>query len=77
MVSCPFKEIITNRRASENSSKFVKLGSLHAKNPTYLVHQDGSPGLVVMGDDSCSRGCVFESHHCILDGQDIFRIDLL
>ena len=29
---------------------------------------NGSPGLMVMGDDSCSRGCGFESRHHILDG---------
>ena len=29
----------------------------------------GSPGLVVMGGDSCSKGCGFESQHRILDGQ--------
>ena len=28
----------------------------------------GSPGLVVMGGDSCSKGCEFESRHHILDG---------
>ena len=28
----------------------------------------GSPGLVVIGGDSCPEGCVFESQHCILDG---------
>ena len=28
----------------------------------------GSPGLVVMGGDSCSKGCGFKSWHCILDG---------
>ena len=28
----------------------------------------GSPGLVVMGDDSCSKGHGFESRRCILDG---------
>ena len=28
---------------------------------------DGSPGLVVMGGDSCSDGLGFESQHCILD----------
>ena len=31
---------------------------------------------MVMGDDSCLRGCGFESLHCILDGHDIFHIDL-
>ena len=30
--------------------------------------QGGSPGLVVMGRDSRSKGCGFESWHCILDG---------
>ena len=28
----------------------------------------GSPGLVVMGGDSCSKGCEFESRHSILAG---------
>ena len=28
----------------------------------------GSPGRVVMGEDSCSRGCGCESQHWILDG---------
>ena len=28
----------------------------------------GSPGLVVMGRDSHSEGCVFKSQHRILDG---------
>ena len=31
-----------------------------------------SPGLVVTGDDSCSRGRGFESLHHILNGHDIF-----
>ena len=34
-----------------------------------------SPGLVVMGGDSCSKGCEFESLHRILDGH--FHIYLL
>ena len=37
----------------------------------------GSPALVVMGDDSYSKGCEFESRHHILDAHDIFHIDLL
>ena len=37
----------------------------------------GSPGLVVMGEDSCSRGHGFESQRHILDGHYIFHIDLL
>ena len=28
----------------------------------------GSPDLVVMGGDSCSKGRVFESQHHVLDG---------
>ena len=37
----------------------------------------GSSGLVVMGDDSCSRGHGFESWCLVLDGHDIFHFDLL
>ena len=37
----------------------------------------GSPGLVVMGVDSRSKDRGFESQHRILDGHDIFHIDLL
>ena len=33
------------------------------------------PGLVVMGDNSCLKGCGFESQHHILDEHDIFCID--
>ena len=36
----------------------------------------GSPGLVVMGGDSHSKGCGFESRCRILDGNDVFHIDL-
>ena len=32
---------------------------------------------MVVGDDSRSRGCGFKSWHRILDGHDIFHIDLL
>ena len=35
----------------------------------------GSPGLVVMGDDSCLKGCGFKSLCCILNGH--FHIDLM
>ena len=28
----------------------------------------GSPGLVVMGGDSCTEGHGFDSQHCVLDG---------
>ena len=33
-----------------------------------ILAKDGSPGLVVMGGDSCSEGHEFKSQHCILDG---------
>ena len=36
-----------------------------------------SPGLVVMGGDSCFKGSEFESWHHILDGHDNFHIYLL
>ena len=39
--------------------------------------KDGSPGLVVMGDDSCLKGRGFKSRHRILDGLTFFHIDLL
>ena len=41
------------------------------------MEKGGSPGLVVMGDDSWSRGRGFKSRHHILDGHDIFHIALL
>ena len=41
------------------------------------VFLGGSPGLVVMGEDSCSEGRGFESRCHKLDGYDIFHIDLL
>ena len=43
---------------------------------TYFV-SGRSPGLVVMGGDSRSKGHGFESQRRILDGHDIFHIDLL
>ena len=33
-----------------------------------VLKMGGSPGLVVMGRDSRSEGCGFESRHYILDG---------
>ena len=43
----------------------------------YLISANCSPGLVVMGDDSCPRGHGFECRHSILDGLDIFHVYLL
>ena len=39
-----------------------------AQEPQVGLKVGGSPGLVVMGGDSCSEGCGFESQHRILDG---------
>ena len=41
-------------------------------NLNYRYQLDGSPVIVVMGDDSCLRGCGFEFLRHILDGIDIF-----
>ena len=47
---------------------------------TYVIKKwpvwGGSPGLMVMGGDSCSKGRGFESRHHILDGH-FFPINLL
>ena len=37
----------------------------------------GSPGLVVMGGDSCSKAHGFKSRFCILHVHDIIHIDFL
>ena len=34
----------------------------------YNSNKSISPGLVVMGDSSCSKGCGFELRCCIMDG---------
>ena len=41
-------------------------------------HIGGSPGLMVMWGDSCSKGCEFEYQHCILDGHfsHLFDVEL-
>ena len=44
----------------------VLLSTAEVKRPRY--YNGGSPGLVVMGGDSCSKGHEFESQHHILDG---------
>ena len=38
-----------------------------SSNTNYRFNLGGSPGLVVMGRDSCSEGRGFESQHHILD----------
>ena len=46
----------------DSSSKQTKLFKLK------INSEGGSPGLVVMGGDSCSEGREFQSKHHILDG---------
>ena len=50
------KKLLRSKKKEENIRK---------KN---LFLSGGSPGLVHMGGDSCSKGREFESQHCILDG---------
>ena len=55
---------------------FILCTKQHDKQETGKVKirlKGGSPGLVVMGNDSCLRGCWFESERHILDGN--FFID--
>ena len=42
-----------------------------------LAFKGKIPGLVVMGDNSCLRGCEFKSQYHIQDGHDIFQVDFL
>ena len=55
---------------------FIQVNLFISSSPYATVPAlDGSPGLVVMGGHSCSKGREFESWHCILDGH--FHIYLL
>ena len=57
------------------TSTFVGEGSIKAWTAfdyEKLARLGGSPGLVVMGVDSRSKGRGFESRRRILDGHDIF-----
>ena len=54
---------------------FLNLGTFIMPHDKFIL--GGSPGLVVMGVDSRSKGRGFESRHQILDGHDIFHIHLL
>jgi len=50
-------------------SKERSMGSFNNDlQPNLGKSSDGSPGLVVMGGESCSKGCEFKSRHRILDG---------
>ena len=52
------------------------VGACKEKRLTNDFMVGGSPGLVVMGVDSCSIGRGFVSRRRILDGHDIFHIHL-
>jgi len=63
---------------NEDYSLFAHAIVVYAKHiDNSEVIRGGSPGLVVMGYDSCSKGRGFKSRHCILDIHNIFHIDLL
>ena len=55
-------------------SSFISIHITHVRTncETQTIGNPGSPGLVVMGGDSRSEGCGFESQCHILDGHDIF-----
>ena len=68
--------------ANSFSVKFVFEKNQNRQNevavgPFKKLYKGGSPGLVVMGGDSCSEGRGFESWRHIQDGHDIFHIDFL
>ena len=50
--------------------------ALQRKNVLYKL-QCWSPGLVVLGGDSCPEGRGFESQHQILDGSHIFVVKII
>ena len=61
----------TNKRSAMGDYKCVLHEQLVKWQPFYIKSnnvQGGSPGLVVMGDDSFYEGHEFESQHHILDG---------
>ena len=62
------------KNATKNNPVYCKSFSPTTK---LIIGLGGSPGLVVMGGDSHSKGHGFESWRQILDGHDIFHIDLL
>ena len=59
---------------NEDYSLFAHAIVVYAKHiDNSEVIRGGSPGLVVMGYDSWSRGRGFESQHCLQDVHDIFK----
>ena len=66
--------LLDQRGSEPSSSRYRQKASQYLGKPNRkgwyisLWTTGRSPGLVVMGEDSCSTCCEFESHHCILDG---------
>ena len=58
-------EIISFHRDGKVERKRIRT---EFKITTFCLLAKSSPGLVVMGDDSCFRGCGFESRRQILGG---------
>ena len=60
-----------SRLDNDELKQFYLFGQIQTSQ-TRGQFQGGSPGLVVMGGGSRSKGRGFESRRCILDGHDIF-----
>ena len=56
---------------------YIPTKGVHSVRLDAIEFEGGSPGLVVTGGDSCSEGHGFASWRHILDGHDIFLLDLL
>ena len=61
----------------KRTNPFLELEDPTTTNAATNNIMGGSPGLVVMGEDSRSEGRGFKSWRHILDGHDIFHINLL
>ena len=53
---------------SSNFNSLLKTVWLISFAHQIIIYKGGSPGLVVLGEDSCSKGHELESQHHILDG---------
>ena len=63
------KRLIPHSMDSSEVSKEKSMGSFNDDlQPNLGKSSGGSPGLVVMGGESCSKGCEFKSRHHLLDG---------
>ena len=83
---CKWLQRFLGRRSSEKmkdevrckgdfvKSSFDCLTTKHQLRQKLIKRLGGSPGLVVMGGDSHSKGCEFKPRHRILDGHNIFTM---